>query len=376
MKKHLSVLAATLLTFALLASGCTPAPSESNKSPSGSAPTPGSSESGQKTLKAALLLTGSLGDMSFLDSANEGMKAVAANGLVEVKVIEMGPDASKYEPNFLDASEADYDIIIGTGWQTQEPIQKVAPQFPDKKYIILDAAVDYTAGDYKNVYSVTQKQNEGAFLAGVLAGRMSKTGTLGFLGGAQGGVIDDFMIGYIEGAKYANPDIKVLTGYVNSFVDSTKCKEMALAQYNQGNADFIFAAAGASGMGALDAAKEAGKYALGVDSDQAMLFHESDPAKADCIPASVMKRMDNALIRAFDLIAKDQLPWGTEESLGLADGAVGLSENEYYEKLVSQELRDEIKLVSEKIVNGEIKVDTAFGKDNAAISAIVDSVKP
>lgn len=380
MEKRLPALAALLLVFALMATGCAKSnpPAEPSKTPEGSSPaqnSPEPTQPTQKKLKVALMLAGSLGDMSFLDSANDGMKAVADKGLAEVKVIEMGPDASKYEPNFLDASEGDYDIIIGSGWQTQEPIQNVAPQFPDKKYILFDAALDYTAGDYKNVYCITYKQNEGSFLAGVLAGKMTQTGKIGFLGGMQGAVIDDFMIGYIEGAKYANPDIKVLTGYVNSYVDSAKCKEMSLSQYNQGGADFVFTAAGAAGMGTLDAAKEVGKWAIGVDSDQAMLFHTSDPAKAEHTPASVMKRVDNSLIRAFDLISKDQLPWGEAESLGLAEGAVGLSDNQYYEKLVSQELRGEIKQVSDKIISGEIKVETAFGKDNAAISAIVNSVK-
>ena len=298
----------------------------------------------EKPLKVALLLTGNLGDMSFLDSANEGMKEVEKKHNVTCQVIEMGSDSSKYEGNFLDASDEGYDIIIGSGWQSQEPIQNVAPDYPDTKYILFDASVDYDKGDYSN-------------------------------GGMQGSVIDDFMLGYIQGAQYANKDIKVLTGYVNSYSDSATCKEMSLADYNQGNADVVFTAAGASGVGTLDAAKETGKWAIGVDSDQAMLYKDSDPEKANHIPASVMKRVDNSLVRAFDLNAEGKLPWGKSETLGLADGAVGLSENEFYEKLVPENVRADIEDASKKIVSGEITVDTAFGKTNDEIAKIVSKVQ-
>lgn len=180
----------------------------------------------------ALLLSGNLGDMSFLDSANVGTTEIAETYGAEVKVVEMGSDSTKYETNVLDASDEGYDIIIGSGWQLQEPFQNVAEDYPDITYILFDAAVDYTASEYANVYSITYKANEGAYLAGVMAASMSETGILGFLGGMDGAGINDFLIGYIEGAQSVNPDIKVITGYVGSYSDSPTCKEMALAQYN------------------------------------------------------------------------------------------------------------------------------------------------
>lgn len=375
-KRFLATLFAGVLAVSLFASCGAPAAASSSVAASAGSAASTSVGTDGEPLKVALLLTGNLGDMSFLDSSNEGMKQVAEKYGAEVKVIEMGADATKYETNLLDASEGDYDVIIGSGWQTQEPIQNVAPDFPDKKYIIFDASVDYTTGDLSNVYSITYKQNEASFLAGIMAASMSETGVLGFLGGMDGPVINDFLIGYIEGGQYVNPDIKYLVGYVGSYVDSAKCKEMSLSQYNQSNADFVFTAAGAAGLGTLDAAKETGKWAIGVDSDQALLFAESDPDKANLIPASVMKRVDNSLVRAFDMIAEGTLPWGQAEELGLADGAVGLSENEYYEKLVPQEVRDAIDEAEAKIISGEITVTTAFGMETSAITAIIDSVKP
>jgi len=328
-----------------------------------------------KTYKIALLLSGNLGDMSFLDSANKGVQEIASTYNAEVKVIEMGSDSTKYETNVLDASDADYDIIIGSGWQLQEPFQNIAQDYPDKKYIIFDASVDYTLGDYSNVYSITYKANEGSFLAGVMAASMSKTGIIGFLGGMDGAGINDFLIGYIEGAKYINPDIKVLSGYVGSYVDSPKCKEMALAQYNQG-ADFVFTAAGASGIGTLEAAKETGKFAIGVDSDQAMLYKDTDIEQANLIPASVLKNVDKTLVRAYKKILDGTLPWGSAENLGLVEDAVGLSNNEFYQKLVPDDVKAKIVEVTEKIVSGEIKVTSAFGLTTDEVTEIIESVAP
>ena len=244
-KKGLAITALTmsaLMTFSTGAAVCDV--SSAAESGAASASSAVEAAADEKPLKVALLLTGNLGDMSFLDSANEGMKEVEKKHNVTCQVIEMGSDSSKYEGNFLDASDEGYDIIIGSGWQSQEPIQNVAPDYPDTKYILFDASVDYDKGDYSNVYSINYKQNEGSFLAGVMAGEMTETNTIGFLGGMQGSVIDDFMLGYIQGAQYANKDIKVLTGYVNSYSDSATCKEMSLADYNQGNADVVFTAAG------------------------------------------------------------------------------------------------------------------------------------
>ena len=387
-KKIMTIILSVAMTMTLLVgcgndSGNTPAPEQNVEGESESpAQTPADEEDNAEvggeqaeTKRIALLLSGNLGDMSFLDSANNGTSEIAATYGAEVKVIEMGSDSTKYETNVLDASDEGYDIIIGSGWQLQEPFQNVAQDYPDIKYIIFDAAVDYSAGDYSNVYSISYKSNEAAYLAGIMAANMSETGILGFLGGADGAVINDFMIGYIEGAKSVNPDIKVICGYVDDYSDSPKCKEMALAQYNQG-ADFIFTAAGASGIGTLEAAKETGKYAIGVDSDQAMLYKDSDPEQAELIPASVMKNVDATLVRAYEMILDGTLPWGEEESLGLSDGAVGLSDNEFYQRLVPDDVKKQIEEASDAIAKGDISVKTAYGLTTEEVRDIINSVAP
>jgi basic membrane protein A len=262
-------------------------------------------------------------------------------------------------------------------------IAKVAPQFPDKKYVIFDTTLDYTKAPYENVYSITYKQNEGSYLAGALAALVTTSDMpkanpekiIGFLGGQDQDVINDFLVGYIEGAKAVVPDIKVAISYVNSFTDPAKGKEMSLAQYDMG-ADIGFNVAGGSGLGQLDAAKEKDRYAIGVDSDQAMLFKDTDPEKANLTLTSMLKRIDNSLFRAVEMFLEGTCPFGSAENLGMEADAVGLSENEFYAANVPQEIKDKIVELKAKLMSGEIKVSTAFGMDKAVFEEMKNSVKP
>ncbi|RLD17297.1 MAG: BMP family ABC transporter substrate-binding protein, partial [Caldiserica bacterium] len=184
---------------------------------------------------------------------------------------------------------------------------------------------------------------------------------IGFLGGMDIPVINDFKVGYIQGAHYIDPDIKVLVSYAGSFSDPAKGKELVLAQYDQG-ADISFNVAGETGLGLLDAAKERNKYAIGVDSDQYIMFKDSDPEKAAHIVTSMMKNVDNSLFRGIKLHMEGKLEYGKAEALGIKEGGVGVADNENYKKLVPEEFRKKIKELEEKIVNGEIVVDTVFGQ--------------
>lgn len=339
----------------------------------------------EKPLKIVLLINGTLGDKSFFDSANHGMELIKQEygDKVITKVIEMSYDNSKWEPTLQDVSEQDWDIIIVGTWQIAEYLEKIAPQYSEKKYIIFDTSVDYAKGDLSNVYSILYKQNEGSFLAGALAAKIANSNMplvtgkklIGFLGGMDIPVINDFLVGYIQGAKYVDKDIKVAISYIGDFSDSAKGKELALAQYQQGVA-IGFNVAGQAGLGQLDAAKEMNRYVIGVDSDQAMLFAESDPAKANLIVTSMLKRVDNSLVRAIKLYKEGTLKFGQAEALGLKEDAVGLADNEYYRKLVPEEIRQYIEELKLKIINGEIKVDSALGMDTNKLNEIRNSVKP
>jgi basic membrane protein A len=202
----------------------------------------------------------------------------------------------------------------------------------------------------------------------------NKENVIGFLGGMDIPGINDFLVGYIEGAKSVNPDVKVIVSYAGDFGDPAKGKELGLVQYNSG-ADISFNVAGGTGLGLIDAAKDKNKYAIGVDSDQAMLFKDSDPEKASHIVSSAVKRIDQAIFNAVKAHQDGTLKYGTHNEMGVAENGVGLAKNEFYEKL-PQDIKDQITAIEQKLVNGEIKVGTAFGVDSAKINELRESVKP
>lgn len=361
MKKALALLLILTMAIGLAACGTT-APEQ----PAGA---------GDEPLRVALLLNGTLGDKSFFDSADRGLQMAKEKygDRFEYATVEMTTDETKWLPTLYDyADDGTWDIIIVGTWQMAEPLAEVAPQYPDQKFFIFDQDMDYSAGDFGNIYSIMYKQNEGSFLAGAIAARLSETKTIGFLGGAENPVINDFLLGYIQGAKHVEENIKVVVSFVGNFYDTPKGKDLALSQYQQNGVDVGFNVAGLAGLGQIDAAQEVEKFAIGVDSDQALILGE--PA-ANFIPTSMLKNVDQSILRAIDLEFEGKVPYGTAETLGIAENGVGIADNEYYQKLVPQEVRDEVTELSEMILSGEIVVDTAFGKTNEEIQAIKDSVK-
>lgn len=326
--------------------------------------------------KIAILLNGNLGDKAFFDSAANGGKLIEEELGYEVDVVEMSYDETKWEPTLLDFSEQeDVDIIVVGTWQLPEMLHRIAPEFPDKKYIIFDSSVDYSAGDMSNVYSIEYKQNECSFLAGAVAGIKSESGIIGFVGGMEGSVINDFLLGYIQGATHVAPETKVAISYIGNYSDSAKAKELALAQINQG-ADIVYQVASTAGLGVIDAATEKDLWAIGVDSDQAEAFLENDKDKAEHIITSALKRIDMSILRAIKLDAEGKLPWGEREVLGIQEEAVGIARNAIYEAALTEEERAKIDELEKGILDGSITVDTAFGKSTDEIQTIRNSVKP
>ncbi|MBS4536768.1 BMP family ABC transporter substrate-binding protein [Clostridium sp. D2Q-14] len=337
-----------------------------------------SGEDSKDELKVALLIPGTLGDKSFFDSANAGLELVKKELGAKTKVIEMGTDSTKWEPTFVDVSEGDWDIII-SGNDTTELMNEIAKEYPDKRYINFDTFIEETPD---NVYSMFYSTNEVSYLAGALASLVTTSemelanseNTIGFLGGADTPGINDFLVGYIEGAQYVDPEIKVLVSYAGNFTDPAKGKELGIVQYNSG-VDISFNVAGGTGLGLMDAANEEDAYAIGVDSDQAMLFKDSDPEKAERIVSSAVKRIDIAIFNAVEKHIAGELEYGTHNEMGVAEEAVELAKNEYYEEL-PQEIKDRIKEIEEKIKSGEITVGTAFGISTEKIEELRESVRP
>jgi basic membrane protein A len=354
MKKALLVLMALMLIVTVaVAPGC----KKTTQTP----------ETTQK-VKVTLYVNGTLGDKSFFDSAERGFQQAISELNIDGKTVEGGYDPSKWQPDLEQIAQGDSEVIIVGTTQITDVVTAVAPKYPNKKFIVYDTTVDFTKANLSNVYCMTYKQNEGSFLAGALAALITESNmplanpdkVIGFLGGMDIPVINDFKVGYVQGAHYIDPEVKVLVSYAGSFNDPAKGKELVLAQYAQG-ADIAFNVAGGTGIGLLDAAKEANKYAIGVDSDQYEMFKDKDPAEAANIVTSMLKNVDKSIYRALDLYLKGQLPFGQTEALGIKEDGIGIVDNENYQKLVPQEIRDKIEELKQKVTNGEITIETAFG---------------
>jgi len=321
-------------------------------------------------LRAILVLNGTLGDKSFFDSAQRGMDRARKELGVATEIIEIGYDPAKWQAGLEDiAANKQYDILIVGTFQMTDFLSTVAPRYPNKKFIIFDVTVDYSKCRCGNVYSILYKQNEGSYLAGLYGALMVKKkdipgmrgDKIGVVGGLDIPVINDFIVGYKQGAKAGglNPDRDVLVQYAGAFNDPAKGKEITKALYRQGAA-IVFNVAGGTGVGILEAAAEDGRWAIGVDSDQFEIFKSQKPAIANRILTSMLKNVDNSLYRALKLAQEGKAPWGKAEALGIAEGGVGLARNDNFKKWTPADVVAAITAAERDILGKKIKVDTVF----------------
>lgn len=371
MKKLTAIILALVMVMSLAACGKTEEPAASDNT--GTEQTQGNGEA----KKAILIVNGNLGDLGFFDSANGGMKRLKEELGFEIQVIETGDEESKWEPALADAAEEDADYIIAVSPSMVEPMQKIAPLYPEKKFLLVDNTVDFEADDLSNVYCATFKQNEGSFLAGAAAALLAgDNAKLGFIGGMDIPPINDFLVGYIEGALEVNPDTKIIATYTGDYYDPAKGKEHGIVLSNQG-VEVMFAAAGPAGLGVIEAAVDAGKKVVGVDSDQSAAYAANgDEKTAETIVTSMMKNVGDVIFRAIELDLAGELPLGTAESLGIAEGGVGLAKNEVYEAAFTEEQKAVIEELQEKVISGEIKVSSAIGMTTEELNQVRNSVAP
>jgi basic membrane protein A len=245
------------------------------------------------------------------------------------------------------------------GFAFSEGIQKIAPDFPETNFAIVDgfACLEKPC---KNVSNLTFREEEGSFLVGAAAALKSEAGTIGFLGGQQGtGLIEKFEAGYAAGAQAVNPDIEILVEYIGdttqAFVDPTKGEALSNKMYD-GGADIVYHAAGLSGSGLFKAAVSQNKLAIGVDSDQSLT---ASPEQQKLILTSMLKRVDTAVHDAIQQVAEGGFKSGTQV-FGLAEQGVGYAVNEYNdnERLLSKDIQKRLEDYRKQIVSGEIKVPT------------------
>ncbi|MCC6798764.1 MAG: BMP family ABC transporter substrate-binding protein [Anaerolineae bacterium] len=339
-------------------------------------------------LKIVNVVNGVLGDKSFFDSSQRGMDRLIDEGYnVEINTIELGIDPANWESGLADAmADTDaYDLMIVGTFQMGEYLAKRVHLYPDKYFIMYDDSVRYDEPEFcvegcVNVYSVTYAQNEGSFLAGVYAGAITRSDLeginpehiIGAVGGQDIPVINDFIAGYEQGACLVNPDTQLLIQYAGGWNDPAKGKEIALAMYEQ-KADIVFQIAGGTGVGVFEAAQEQGRYAIGVDSDQATIIGETNPDQAQYVLTSMLKNVDNSLYRAVDLFLKGELPFGESEVLGIAEGGVGLAENDIYEDNSPEWVLDLVDAAADAVDEGTITIVTVF-EDRVDLGYILATV--
>ena len=361
MKKLMAMLLASAMLLSVALTGC------------GDDKDSGDGKDGK--YNSVAFVCGNIGDKSFNDVSWKGVQEGAEENNIKSKVIEYGADTkSKMEPTLNDAADT-YDIVVASGGEMAEILEKFWEDYPNKRFILFDIDPDYD-NKMSNAFCINFKQNEGDFLAGALAQKMSKTGTIGFVGGGEVVVIQDFLVGYIQGSKYANESGKVAIAFIGNWTDSAKAKELSGVQINTSNADVLHQVAGSAGLGLFQACQENGKkWAIGVDADQRNYFLETDPDLADVILTSMEKKCDVAIRDAINKTFKGEAEYGTLVKWGVAEGVTVLSENDFYKENVPADVQSYIDDVEAKITAGEIKIDTMYGMATDVYNALRDGVK-
>ncbi|MCO5058295.1 MAG: BMP family ABC transporter substrate-binding protein [Rhizobiaceae bacterium] len=303
--------------------------------------------------RAALIVAqGGLGDQSYNDLAYSGFqRAIEATG-IEGRPVESEDVVAQAAEILRRASDAGFGLIVDLEYSHGEPMVEVAKDYPDTNYVILNQV-----REGGNVASVLFQEQEGSYLAGTLAALVTTDTSIkginaepiiGVIGGTKSAGIDKFIAGYIEGAKAANPDVEVKVAYSNNFGDPSIGLQMAKAMFEEG-ADIVYQVAGGTGMGVIQAAKEEGHYAIGVDTDQ-------DGIAPGAVLTSMVKRTDVAVENVVKDYADGKFPGGETITFGLKENGVGLSEMKHTKDMIPAPILEKVEQAKQDILSGKVKV--------------------
>jgi len=308
---------------------------------------------------------GGKNDRSFNAAAWEGVQRAQKDMNICLYDVEPGNPTS-IEPAMRAFAERSFDLVIGVGFAQGPIMQKVATDYPNIKFAIVDGViVDKNGKPLPNVADLVFREHEGSYLVGMIAASKNKTGTIGFLGGMDIPLIHKFETGYEEGARSVNPKIQIVQNYVgvtdSAWNNPGKGKELALGQIEKG-ADVIFTAAGNSGLGAFDAVEqygkndqgEANKFVIGVDSNQNMV-------KPGFVLTSMVKRVDNAVYDVVKEVLNGKFEGGFH-AFGLDKDGVAYAMDENNKALIPPDVITKVEAAKQEIVNGQIKVTDAMAK--------------
>ncbi len=302
--------------------------------------------------KVALVLDkGGKDDKSFNAAAYDGATKAEKDLKIDLKYVE-ATDNNAIENLHRSFAKKKYDLIIGVGFAQTEAVKKIAAQFPDVNFAIVDG--DVTA---PNVKALLFEEHEGSFLMGAIAALKSKSQKVGFIGGMDIPLIRRFAMGYAAGAKHVAPKVTVTENYIGVTNDAwnnpTKAKELALSQFGAG-VDVIFVAAGASGTGAFDATEEKKRFAIGVDSNQNWM-------KPGFILTSMLKRVDLAVYDTIKEAQKGNFQSGVHR-FGLKDQGIDYAFDEHNKQILDAGIREKVNEIKRQIVSGKITVPDFYKK--------------
>jgi len=388
MKKLICILLACFMVFGLVAcnSGTTPAPSaEPAQETEKTEPAPA-----DEKLRLVFVINGTLGDKSFFDSGKEGLDWINRDfgDKVFTDYRELTYDSSTWEQKMADIVAEGWDIVVVGTYDMKDMTGRLATEYPDTKFWFFDEIWNFDGPDEEwdhqydlpNVYSMMFAQNEGSFVVGAMAAMLTKTNKIAFMGGRPNTVLDDFYVGFANGAKYINPDVSVNCSWMNSFDDPIQGKTVATGLYQDGY-DVVFACGGSAGNGGFDAVieQDEGKYIIGVDGDQGSYFAslegEENAAKAERTLTSMQKNVNYGFYQAMERHLNGTLPYGSNELLGLEGGYVSAVFNDATRALLTPEQIAQAEQIAADIISGQIDPGTAFNHDDAWFDSFVESMQ-
>jgi basic membrane protein A len=305
--------------------------------------------------------TGGLGDGSFNDQAQTGIKQAAED--YNVKFSESQPDEvaqfTDFQQQYASATDPNYDLVSCIGFLQADALTETAENYPDQDFQIVDSVVDAP-----NVGSYVFREHEGSYLVGVLAGHLtsmsfsagagstkSDSTNVGFVGGVESGLIKKFEAGFKAGVKAVDSDIDLQSSYVGGFNDPSAGKEAALSMYSSGS-DIVYHAAGNTGTGVFQAAQEKGRFAIGVDRDQSV----TKSSYANVILASMVKRVDTAVYNAVKAKVNDSFKGGTLTTLGLPEQGVDCVYGQQLGSAIPDDVKTAVSDARQGIIDGDITV--------------------
>jgi len=304
------------------------------------------------TFKAGLVTdVGKVDDKTFNEYAYKGLIRASKDFSFETAFIET-LQPTNYDKNIEQFASEGYNVIVTVGFMLGDATKAMAKKYPDVNFIIVDFAFN---PKINNIMGLVFAEQEAGFMAGALAGLMTKENTVGLVAGKEIPPVIRYRKGYEAGAMYTNPGCEVLSVHIDSFVDPARGKTAALSQMDEG-ADVIFGAGGITGSGAILGAAQAGAWVIGVDQDEYMTtFKEGRVKGSDRILTSAMKRVDNAVYRAVKLSVENKFSGGVHLS-SISNNGIALAPFHKADTNISKEIKEKLKTIRADLAAGKIKL--------------------